>query len=74
MAQLNTAQRVQRHRDGLRASGLRLVQIWVPDTRREGFDNECKRQSQRAAKADQAAAEMFEFMDAVLSDTDGWKA
>lgn len=69
-----TAQRVQRHRDGLRAAGLRPVQIWVPDTRRAGFDAECRRQSERAALADQADAAMLGFMDAALSDVDGWKA
>ncbi|WP_122260155.1 antitoxin MazE family protein, partial [Pseudomonas syringae group genomosp. 3] len=29
--------RVQRHRDALRAAGLRPIQIWVPDTRRPDF-------------------------------------
>ena len=33
-----TNERVQRYRDGLRAAGLRPMQIWVPDTRRPGFD------------------------------------
>jgi hypothetical protein len=37
--------RVQKHRDGLRASGLRPIQIWVPDTRKRGFKKECYRQS-----------------------------
>lgn len=37
--------RVQKHRAGLRASGLRPLQIWVPDTRRPGFVEECRRQS-----------------------------
>jgi hypothetical protein len=41
----STSDRVQRHRDALRASGLRPVQIWVPDTRRAGFAEECRRQS-----------------------------
>jgi hypothetical protein len=36
--------RVQKHRDALRKAGLRLVQIWVPDTGRPGFDAECARQ------------------------------
>lgn len=26
------SERVQKHRDRLRAAGMRLVQIWVPDT------------------------------------------
>ena len=28
------SRRVRKHRDALRAAGLRPVQIWVPDTRR----------------------------------------
>ena len=39
----NASQRVQRHRDRLRAAGLRPVQIWVPDTTRPGFAEECRR-------------------------------
>lgn len=35
------AERVKRHHASLRAAGLRPVQIWVPDTRREGFAAEC---------------------------------
>ena len=41
----STSERVQKHRAALRASGLRPVQIWVPDTRRAGFAEECRRQS-----------------------------
>lgn len=37
--------RVAKHRQRLRAAGLRPVQIWVPDTRRPGFAEECRRQS-----------------------------
>lgn len=69
-----TAERVRRHREELRAAGLRPVQIWVPDTRRAGFEAECRRQSERAALADLADAPMLEFMDAALSDVAGWKA
>ena len=68
------AVRVQKRRDALRNAGLRPVQIWVPDTRRPDFAVECKRQSKLASEADQADAEMLDFMDAVLSDVDGWAA
>ena len=68
------AVRVQKRRDALRSAGLRPVQIWVPDTRRPDFAVECKRQSRLASKADKEDAEMQEFMDAVLSDVDGWAA
>jgi hypothetical protein len=30
-------ERVRRHREALRARGLRPVQIWVPDTRKPAF-------------------------------------
>jgi hypothetical protein len=41
----STSARVQKHRQALRAAGLRPIQIWVPDTRRPGFAAECRRQS-----------------------------
>lgn len=66
-------QRVQRHRDALRAAGLRPLQIWVPDTRREGFAAECRRQSQLVARADAADAELMDFMDDALADVEGWE-
>lgn len=33
------------HRTALRKAGLRPITIWVPDTRRKGFAEECRRQS-----------------------------
>ena len=68
------AVRVQKRRTALRLAGLRPVQIWVPDTRQPGFAAQCKRQSELAAKSDLADVEMLQFMDAVLSDLDGWAA
>lgn len=72
MATANVNARVQKHRDALRMSGLRLVQIWVPDTRRPDFAAECRRQSRLAAQADMADTDMQHFMDAALADVDGW--
>lgn len=66
-----TTQRVQKHRDGLRAAGMRPVQIWVPDTRRAGFALECKRQS-RLLKDDPQEVETLDGMQAA-ADTTGWK-
>ena len=68
------AVRVQKRRSALRLAGLRPVQIWVPDTRQPGFAAQCNRQSKLAAKSDLADAEMLQFIDAVLSDLDGWAA
>ena len=38
-------QRVQTHRNRLRAAGLKPIQIWVPDPKAPGFAAECRRQS-----------------------------
>ena len=37
--------RVQSHRNRLRAAGLKPIQIWVPDPKAPGFAAECRRQS-----------------------------
>ena len=74
MATVPVNARVQKHRDALRMAGLRPVQIWVPDTRRPDFAEECRRQSLIAAQADLADTEMQRFMDAALADVDGWTA
>lgn len=72
MANTDVNSRVQKHRDALRMSGLRPVQIWVPDTRRPDFAEECRRQSRLAARADSADHNMQDFMDEALEDIDGW--
>jgi hypothetical protein len=72
MATTHVNARVQKHRDALRRAGLRPVQIWVPDTRRPDFAEECRRQSRLAADADMADTDMQHFMDEALADVDGW--
>lgn len=65
---VTVSERVQRRREALRKAGLRPVQIWVPDTRRPGFDDECRRQSMLVAAADAADPDLAAFMDAALVD------
>lgn len=72
MATTPVSERVQKHRNALRRAGLRLVQIWVPDTRRPDFAEECRRQSRLAAQADIADTDMQRFMDEALADVGGW--
>ena len=72
MATTHVNTRVQKHRAALRIAGLRPVQIWVPDTRRPGFAQECRRQSRLVARADTADTDMQHFMDEAWSDVDGW--
>jgi hypothetical protein len=61
-------QRVRKRREALRAAGLRPVQIWVPDTRRQGFAEECRRQSIVVAAADAADDDLDAFVDGALTD------
>jgi hypothetical protein len=68
--QVSVADRVQKHRAGLRAAGLRLVQIWVPDTRREDFAQECRRQS-LLVRDDPQEADTLKWLEAA-ADTGGW--
>ena len=66
----SVARRVQKHRDGLRTAGLRPIQIWVPDTRRKGFAEECLRQSLLIAN-DPHEKDVLDWIETV-SDTEGW--
>jgi len=66
--------RVQKRREALRRAGLRPVQIWVPDTRRGDFAEQCRRQARRVAQADRADPVLLEFLDEALADVDGWSA
>ena len=71
MASTHVNARVQKHRDALRMAGLRPVQIWVPDTRRPNFAEECRRQCMLVAKAD-ADGSIQEIMNEALTDIEGW--
>jgi hypothetical protein len=66
----NTSERVQKHRAALRASGLRPLQIWVPDTRRAGFAEECRRQS-LLLQDDASERETTGWLE-VAADREGW--
>ena len=68
---MGVSQRVEQHRDRLRAQGLRPVQIWVPDARREGFAEECRRQS-RMLQEDPLEQETHDWLEQV-ADSDGWQ-
>ncbi len=62
----------QKKRKRLRKAGMRPLLIWVPDTRLEGFLNECRRQS-ALINNDPAEKEILRFLD-VASDREGWNA
>ena len=67
----NISARVNKHRAALREAGLRPVQIWVPDTRRAGFAEECRRQS-LLLQGDTHEHETADWLETV-ADREGWK-
>jgi hypothetical protein len=62
---------VQRYRERMRVSGLRLVQVWLPDTRAPGFVDECRRQSLASKKVIRSERDAMAWVEA-LGDTEGW--
>jgi hypothetical protein len=59
-----TRVKVQKHRQRLRAQGLRPIQIWVPDVRAASFKSEAHRQSLAVAASAHARDDQA-FIDAV---------
>lgn len=68
---MSTSERVQKYRASLREAGLRPLQIWIPDTRRAGFAEECRRQS-LLLREDANEKEVLDWLDAV-ADRAGWQ-
>jgi hypothetical protein len=62
--------RVRKHRETLRAAGLRPVQLWLPDTSSEAFRKKCERESLSLAN-DPHESDVLAWIGEV-SDTDGW--
>jgi hypothetical protein len=62
---------VRRYRQRMRQAGFRLVQLWVPDTRAQGFAEECRRQSRAAARNKRAESEVMTWIEA-HEDAEGW--
>jgi hypothetical protein len=62
--------RVQKHRELLRAAGLKPVQIWIPDTRSAQYRKKCEQES-LSLIGDPQEAEALAWI-AEVSDTDGW--
>lgn len=68
----SSAERVTEHRAKLREKGLRPIQLWVADTRRPGFAEECLRQS-RALHDDPHEKDVVDWLERA-ADTTGWRA
>lgn len=63
----SVSDRVREHRERLREQGLRPVQIWVADTRADGFAEEAHRQSEAVATS-RGADDDQAFIDALSLD------
>jgi len=60
----NVSERVRKYRAGLRAAGLRPIQIWVPDVRSRAFAAKAHRQSLAVATSKHADEDQA-FVDAI---------
>ena len=74
MANQPNNQRVQKHRNTLRAAGLRPVQFWVMDTRRSDFAEVARQQCLLANQADAHDHELNTLLDDALTDIGHWTA
>ena len=69
----SAANAVHRYRQRMKRAGLRLVQLWVPDTRARGFAQECRRQCRAAGNAKNHERRVAKWIDKTR-DTTGWTA
>ena len=59
---MEAKERMRGYRVRKRAAGLKLIQLWVPDTRSKRFAAECRRQS-RLLRGDAAEAGALDFIE-----------
>ncbi len=57
--------RMASYRQRMRASGLRPVQIWVPDTRAPAFVETCRAQARAVAAHDPGGDEIMRWIEEV---------
>jgi hypothetical protein len=67
----SSSDKVARHRERMRAAGLRPVQFWVTDTRSPEFDSLIRQQCQDL-KGDSAEAEVLLFTEEAATRIEGW--
>ena len=65
----SSKERVRRYREAMRAQGYRTITLWIPDARRPGFAEECRRQS-RLLRASTAEKRFLDALD--LPEVEGW--
>jgi len=68
---LNSAQKMRQYRNRLRASGLRPIQLWVPDIRSQKIIDEVRKQSIRVS-SDSQESHIMDIVESVM-DHEGWE-
>ena len=68
---LNSAQKMRQYRSRLRASGLRPIQLWVPDIRSQKIIDEVRKQSIRVS-SDSQESRIMDIVESVM-DHEGWE-
>ncbi len=68
---ISANQSSKKRRAALRAAGFRLIQIWVPDTRRSDFQEICRRQSASLTN-DSYESDVTNWI-VNIEDQNGWK-
>lgn len=66
-----SAGKVARYRERMRAAGLRPVQFWVPDTRSPEFAAQVRQQCQNL-KGSPAEADVLRFTEEAATHIEGW--
>ncbi|MBU6441955.1 MAG: antitoxin MazE family protein [Betaproteobacteria bacterium] len=67
-----SAGKVARHRERMRAAGLRPVQFWVPDTRSPAFVAQLREQC-LALRGDAEEADVLRFTEEAASQVEAWE-
>jgi hypothetical protein len=71
VAMSDGAKRVRKHREKMKAAGLKPVTIWVPDVNAPGYREEIRRQC-RSLQNDPQEAQILAEIEAG-ADLSGWK-
>ena len=68
---LNSTQKMRQYRERLKASGLRPIQLWVPDVRSQKIIDEVRKQSVLVS-SDSKEPGIMKFVESVM-DHEGWE-
>jgi hypothetical protein len=67
---MSASEKAAKHREKLRAQGLRPIQIWVPDVRSKTVVEEARRQSLRVGRKEQS--DLMDELDRSAAQSEDW--